>query len=207
MTVPLQPGGQAIVVTDAIVLMEGSPELDATVMGARTLCTVQSGKLLVEVGNASKKNVLLRKYMTVAVTFLETTVPSGVDSLPTNEESPAPISVLSATTNDKGNSSNATPKLKKVSKKELEVDFEGSKLSKGQQRLLKEVLERFHDMFVETSMTPGRTDLLEFSLDTGSSPPIKRSPCRVSKVEGDVMEAELQQYLSLVTYAPLRVPG
>ncbi|OWY93652.1 hypothetical protein PHMEG_00036875, partial [Phytophthora megakarya] len=73
LTVRLRPGGQAIVVTDVIgnlpegatVLVEGSPELDATVLVARTLCTVQSGRLLVEVCNASTEDVLLKKGTTV----------------------------------------------------------------------------------------------------------------------------------------------
>ncbi|OWZ13531.1 Retrovirus-related Pol Polyprotein from transposon 412 [Phytophthora megakarya] len=55
-------------------------------------------------------------------------------------------------------------------------------------------------------MTPGRTDLLEFSIDTGSSPPTKQRPYRVSKAEGDVMEAELQQYLSLGHIRPSTSP-
>ncbi|OWY98524.1 hypothetical protein PHMEG_00030695, partial [Phytophthora megakarya] len=109
---------------------------------------------------------------------METEVPSGIDSQPTHEECPASNwvdSVLSATTNDKGDRSKAMPQLEKVSKVELEVDFNGSKLNKEQQHLLKEVLYLFRDMFVDTSMTPGRPDW----------------------AEGDVMEAELQQYLSL----------
>ncbi|OWY95618.1 hypothetical protein PHMEG_00034328, partial [Phytophthora megakarya] len=205
--------GKANAVTDVIgtvpegatVLVEGSPELDATVMVARTLCTVQSGKRLVDVCNVSTEDVLLRKGTTVTVTSLvpesafgfemETEMPSGIDSQPTHEECPASNwvdSVLSATTNDKGNRSKAMPQLEKVSKVELEVDFNGSKLNKEQQHLLKEVLYLFRDMFVDTSMTPGRPDWLEFSINTGPSLPIKQRPNRVSKAEGDVMEAELQ---------------
>jgi hypothetical protein len=61
-------------------------------------------------------------------------------------------------------------------------------------------------MFVETSMTPGRTDLLEFEIDTGTHPPIKQRPYRVSKAEGDVMGAEIQQYLSLGHIRPSTSP-
>ncbi|OWZ13530.1 putative membrane protein [Phytophthora megakarya] len=119
--VRLRPGGQAIVVTDVIgnlpegatVLVEESPELDATVLVTRTLCTVQSGRLLVEVCTASTEDVLLKKGTTVAVASLVpdsafgfekgTEVPSDADSHPTNKGCPASDwvdSVLSATTND-----------------------------------------------------------------------------------------------------------
>ncbi|KAI9998289.1 hypothetical protein PInf_002664 [Phytophthora infestans] len=75
---------------------------------------------------------------------------------------------------------------------ELEVDLKSSKLGDEQRELFREVLQPFKDMFVETSMRPGRTDLLEFSIDTGDHAPIKQPPYRVSKAEGDVMESEIQ---------------
>ncbi|KAG3087723.1 hypothetical protein PI124_g20938 [Phytophthora idaei] len=87
--------------------------------------------------------------------------------------------------------------LGKVKLEALKVDLAGSKLSKEQQQLIRDLLETFRDLFGETSMTPGRTDLLEFSIDTGAHPPIKQRLYRVSKAEGDIMEAEIQQYLSL----------
>ncbi|OWZ08940.1 hypothetical protein PHMEG_00018440 [Phytophthora megakarya] len=74
------------------------------------------------------------------------------------------------------------------------------------QHLLKELLEQFKDMFVETPMTSGLTDLLEVLIDTGSNLPIKPRPYRVPKAEGDVMEAELQQYLDLRHIRPSTIP-
>eukprot|EP00644_Phytophthora_capsici_P019150 jgi/Phyca11/133060/e_gw1.310.9.1 len=61
-------------------------------------------------------------------------------------------------------------------------------------------------MFVESSMKPGRTHLLEFEIDTGGHPPIKQRPYRVSKAEGDVMEGEVQQYLDLGLIQPSSSP-
>ncbi|KAG3115408.1 hypothetical protein PI125_g5568 [Phytophthora idaei] len=52
-------------------------------------------------------------------------------------------------------------------------------------------------MFVESSKKAGRTELLRFGIDTGNSPPIKQLPYRVSLAEGEVMEAEISQYLDL----------
>ncbi|OWZ08239.1 hypothetical protein PHMEG_00019251 [Phytophthora megakarya] len=52
-------------------------------------------------------------------------------------------------------------------------------------------------MFVESSKKSGRTDLLKFEIDTGSNPPFKSQPYRVSGAEGEVMESEIQQYLDL----------
>ncbi|KAE8914090.1 hypothetical protein PF002_g2922 [Phytophthora fragariae] len=61
-------------------------------------------------------------------------------------------------------------------------------------------------MFVESSKKPGRTDLLQFEIDTGDSAPIKQQPYRVSLAEGDVMEAEIQQYLGLNLIRPSTSP-
>ncbi|OWY98689.1 hypothetical protein PHMEG_00030484 [Phytophthora megakarya] len=47
---------------------------------------------------------------------------------------------------------------------------------------------------------------MEFSIDTGTSPPIKSQPYRVSNAEGDVMEAEINQYLGLNLIRPSTSP-
>ncbi|GMG15135.1 unnamed protein product [Phytophthora fragariaefolia] len=39
--------------------------------------------------------------------------------------------------------------------------------------------------------------MAKFSIDTGTHAPVKQRPYRVSQAEGDVMEAEMQQYLEL----------
>ncbi|KAE8972532.1 hypothetical protein PR003_g27462 [Phytophthora rubi] len=52
-------------------------------------------------------------------------------------------------------------------------------------------------MFVESSKKPGRPDLLKFQIDTGDNPPIKQQPYRVSYAEGEIMEADIQQYMEL----------
>ncbi|OWZ04432.1 hypothetical protein PHMEG_00023673 [Phytophthora megakarya] len=172
-TVRLWRGGQALVVTDRIVavpedttvLVEGLP--DSTVLVTRTLCSVQCGKLLVEVCNAFIEDVVIRKDTTVAMATLVPDPAFAYGSEVTNDES----SVITAS-------------LDKGLREELEVDFEGSKLTSEQQRLLKDLLEQFRDMFDRDV------------LDSGTRP-FKQKPYRVSKVEGDVMEAELQPYLSL----------
>jgi hypothetical protein len=98
------------------------------------------------------------------------------------------------------------PELEKVLDEELNVDFEGSKLGDEQQQLMRGLLGEFKAMFGETSMTPGRTDLLEFEIDSGTHPPIKPRLYRVSKAEGGVMEAEIQQYQSLGHIRPSTSP-
>ncbi|KAE8999432.1 hypothetical protein PR002_g18458 [Phytophthora rubi] len=77
------------------------------------------------------------------------------------------------------------------------ADFSESRLSTKQKSLFRSELSRFRDMFVESSKKPGRTDLLKFRVVTGDSPPIKQQPYRVSYAEGEIMEAEIQQYLEL----------
>ncbi|KAE9032775.1 hypothetical protein PR003_g9600 [Phytophthora rubi] len=80
---------------------------------------------------------------------------------------------------------------------EMEADFSESPLSTEQKTLFRSELSRFWDMFVESSKKPERMDLLKFLVDTGDSPPMKQKPYRVSYAEGEIMEAEIQQYLEL----------
>ncbi|KAE9347368.1 hypothetical protein PF008_g7833 [Phytophthora fragariae] len=227
-TVRLRPGGQALVVTevqgkapeDATVLIEGLQEVDATVRVARTLCTVNDGKVLVEVCNTSTEEVIISKdtLLAVATVVPETAFASSVSTdggkTPASEESrtkpeekPSWIdSILSAAATGASSSQGTMPELEKVLQEELNVDFSDSKLNEEQRALLRSLIELFCDMFVETSMTPGRTDLLQFSVDTGTHSPIKQRPYRVSKAEGDVMEAEIQQYLKLGHIRPSTSP-
>ncbi|KAH9088485.1 hypothetical protein LEN26_019472 [Aphanomyces euteiches] len=65
---------------------------------------------------------------------------------------------------------------------------------------------KFSDIFVDSSKAPGRTHLIEFSIDTGNNPPIRSVPYRTSKAEGDIMEAELNQYLDLGLIRPSKSP-
>ncbi|POM75025.1 Hypothetical protein PHPALM_7922 [Phytophthora palmivora] len=73
-TIRVCPGGQALVVSEVrgqasdgqTVLVEGVPGLDGTVRVARTLCTVNQGKLLVEVCNASSEELIIKKGTLVA---------------------------------------------------------------------------------------------------------------------------------------------
>ncbi|KAE9280634.1 hypothetical protein PF001_g24140 [Phytophthora fragariae] len=226
--VRLRPGGQALVVTDVMgqapdettVLIEGLPELDANVKIARTLCTVHEGKAIVEVCNASTEDLVLSKGTALAAA---TVVPkSAFDSLnadqesPTSESNPTPCgsggrttwvdSVISAAAAATTPSQDPMPGLDAAREAELDVDFTDSKLGGEQRVLLADLLGSFRDMFVETSLKPGRTDLLEFSIDTGTQAPIKQRPYRVSQAEEDVMEAEVQQYLELNLIRPSTSP-
>ncbi|KAG2772026.1 hypothetical protein PC129_g16309 [Phytophthora cactorum] len=97
--------------------------------------------------------------------------------------------------------------LEKVNPEALKDAFTGSKLNKEHQQLIRDLIETFRDLFVETSMTPGRTDLLAFSIDTRAHPPIKQRSYRVSKAEGDLMESAIQPYLSLGHIRPSISPS
>ncbi|POM79950.1 Hypothetical protein PHPALM_2272, partial [Phytophthora palmivora] len=186
-TIRIRPGGQVLVVAEVLgetdeastVLVEGWPELDCTVQVARTLCTVHSKTVVVEVCNSSTEAVVIKKDSEKKAVY---------DNL---------RGVYSTTKAGRSVSSvdESTPTVGKELHQGLDVDFSDSTLGDEQKRLFKEVLESFTDLFVETSLKPGRTDFLEFSIDTGDHPPIKQRPYRVSKAEGDVMEAEIQQYL------------
>ncbi|KAE9302984.1 hypothetical protein PR003_g22126, partial [Phytophthora rubi] len=226
--VRLRPGGQALVVTDVMgqapdettVLIEGLPELDANVKIARTLCTVHEGKAIVEVYNGSTEDLVLSKGTTLAAA---TVVPKSVfDSLNADQESPTTESdqmpsgsggrttwvdsVISAAAAATTPSQDPMPGLDAAKEAELDVDFTDSKLGGEQRVLLADLLGSFRDMFVETSHKLGRTDLLQFSIDTGRQAPIKQRPYRVSQAKGYVMEAEVQQYLELNLIRPSTSP-
>ncbi|KAE8960690.1 hypothetical protein PR001_g30303 [Phytophthora rubi] len=196
---------------ETTVLIEGLPELDANVKIARTLCTVHEGKAVVEVCNASTEDLVLSKGTALAAA---TVVPkSAFDSLNADQESPTTESdqmpsgsggrttwvdsVISAAAAATTPSQDPMPGLDTAKEAELDVDFTDSKLGGEQRVLFADLLGSFRDMFVETCLKPGRTDLLEFSIDTGTQAPIKQRLYRVSQAEGDVMEAEVQQYLEL----------
>ncbi|KAH9078114.1 hypothetical protein Ae201684P_019215 [Aphanomyces euteiches] len=90
--------------------------------------------------------------------------------------------------------------------KELPIDWADSSLSVEQRELLRKTLLDFADIFVDTSKAPGRTHLVEFSIDTGDSAPIRSAPYRTSKAEHDIMEAEINQYQDLGLIRPSKSP-
>ncbi|KAG4042192.1 hypothetical protein PC123_g22310 [Phytophthora cactorum] len=224
-TMHLPPGGQALVRTEVqgrapdglTVLVKGLPDLDATLKVARALCCGEGGQLVVEVCNALTEDMVIKKGTQLAAASV---VPeSAFENLPmyagddvTENVSSAPHStswvdaVISAVAKTVGQSSDPMPELEEVLQEELDIDFSSSKLSEEQQSLMRALLESFRDMFVETSMNPGRTDLMEFSIDTGKHPPLKQRPYRVSKAEGGVKEAEIQKYLELKFIRPSMNP-
>ncbi|KAE8877985.1 hypothetical protein PF005_g16704 [Phytophthora fragariae] len=228
-TVRIRPGGQALVVTDGLgevaeettVLVEGLVDLDASVRVARSLCTVHDKKVVVEVCSPSteemviKKGTLLAAVSVVPESAFETTVSSPADEsepfspgekAPAKHESDWIHATIAASSQTTDASPDAMPELDKVLQAELKIDFSDSKLGDEQKELFSDLLGSFKDMFVETSIKPGRADLLEFSIDTGDSAPIKQRPYRVSKAEGDVMESEIQQYQEVSLIRPSSSP-
>ncbi|GMF27675.1 unnamed protein product [Phytophthora fragariaefolia] len=215
-TVRIRPGGQAPVVTDVLgevaedttVLVEGLVDLDASVRVARSLCNVHDKKVVVDVCNPSTEEMVIKRgTLLVAVSIVPESVfeASSIPS-PTAESEPfssernastkresdwihATIAASSRTTDAYPD---AIQELDEVLQAELNIDLSDSKLGDEQKELFSDLLGSFKAMFVETSMKPGRTDLLEFSIDTGDSAQINQRPYRVSKAEGDVMESEIQ---------------
>ncbi|KAI9988719.1 hypothetical protein PInf_022181 [Phytophthora infestans] len=224
-TIRLRPGGQARAIAEiqgqlvdgATVLVEGLAELDDSIKVARTLCTVYDDQVIMEVCNPSIEDAVVKRSTRLAsVTVIpETALPRGttaslkheaarpgeaqtMDRKPQDHWVHSVISVSSEVAKE------SVPGLDRVPKEMLRVDLDESKLGSEQKRIFTKFLQPFKEMFVETSMCPGRTSLLEFSIDTGEHPPIKQPPYRVSKAEGDVMKSEIQEYL---TYNPLQALG
>ncbi|OWY93302.1 putative membrane protein, partial [Phytophthora megakarya] len=137
-TVRLQPGGQAIVVTELV----GNVPEDTT-----------SGKLVVEVCNASTEDVIIRKGTTVAVATL---VPEAAftygdnnpsaDASSQNQVSRSTREVISAASGVENDNFTWAPQTDNTLHDELEVDFNSSKLSLEQQKLLQDLLYQFKDI-------------------------------------------------------------
>ncbi|KAH9102372.1 hypothetical protein AeMF1_021032, partial [Aphanomyces euteiches] len=85
------------------------------------------------------------------------------------------------------------------------INWEGSSLDPLQRETLRQLLLEF-DLFVTTSKAPGRTDRIRCTINTGDATPIKSAPFRVSQKEGELMEAEIQQYLDLGLIRPSTSP-
>ncbi|KAG3093845.1 hypothetical protein PI125_g16709 [Phytophthora idaei] len=138
--------GVADVEEETTVLVEGLPELDATVKVARTLCTDQSGKHLVGVRNASTEEVVVRRGTMVAVATVESDSALGFEGEDPNEEAENSVwvdAVISAAAAASTESRDPMPGLDKLMREALDVDFGDYKLSDEQNRLMRELLELF----------------------------------------------------------------
>ncbi|KAE9235087.1 hypothetical protein PF004_g9198 [Phytophthora fragariae] len=181
---------------NATVLIEGLPELEPLLKVARSLCSVQEGQTIVEICNTSYEDLVIRKDTALAAATVvpdsafSTASPVGTSSAVSTHSDPRESQahldlndVIGATVVNKDPPNNPMPGLDEAYQAELEADFTDSKLGGEQQGLLRSLLGDFRDRFVETSLKLGRTDLLEFSIDTGAHPPIKQRPYRVSNAE------------------------
>ncbi|OWZ22340.1 hypothetical protein PHMEG_0002965 [Phytophthora megakarya] len=174
---------------DTTVLVEGITGGDDSLRIARTLCTVQDGQVIVEICNASTEELVIKENAQAAVAAV---VPVSAFQLERELTS--------------GDTSNVSKALAESSGDALKVDFSDSDMNDEQYELFAKMLNGFKDLFVETSKRPGRTDLLNFKIDTGTHAPINQQPYRVSRVEGEVMEAEMDQYTDLGLIRPSMSP-
>ncbi|KAE8975166.1 hypothetical protein PF011_g24587 [Phytophthora fragariae] len=219
---------QALVTTNVIgdvgdkatVLVEGSLGLPPTLCVARTLFTVHKGQVIVEVCNASTDEYWIRKGTVAAATSV---IP---ESAFTPVEPPAKRPALTKSVSGDLKEGVAAETVKTMSEgrpdrpaeiveapkpeippdKGMEADFSDSALSDEQKSLFQDELNGFCDMFVGSSKKPGRAELLKFEIDTGDSKPIKQQPYRVSGAEGEVTEAEVDQYLEMGFICPSHSP-
>ncbi|KAE8970769.1 hypothetical protein PR001_g27106 [Phytophthora rubi] len=223
-SVRLPPFGQALVTTRVVgsigdkstVLVEGSLGLPPTLCVARSLGTVKDGQVIVEVCNASTDEYWIRKGTVIASTSVipesafESATVEQKGTVPADDNEPGvecAAFVSEARKPDVGEKVKASkPDVPPEKSEGMEADFSESKLSVEQKELFQAELDGFRSMFVDSSKEPGRTDLLQFEIDTGNSAPIKQQPYRVSLAEGEVKEAEVQQYLELNLIRPSNSP-
>ncbi|GMF42734.1 unnamed protein product [Phytophthora fragariaefolia] len=223
-SVRLPPRGQALVRTrvvgdvaeKAVVLVEGSLGLPPSLCVARTLCTVEDGLVVVEVCNASTDECWIRRGTVVASASVipasafnpEATTTGG--TVTTEDEQSVEAGVKSVSEEREegvGEKVKASkPDVPPDKGSGMKADFSQSKLSSEQKELFQAELDCIRSLFVESLKKPGRTDLLQFEIDTDDSAPIKQPPYRVSLTEGEIMEAEIQQYLELNLIRPSNSP-
>ncbi|ETI39663.1 hypothetical protein F443_14763 [Phytophthora nicotianae P1569] len=195
----------------SVVLVEGVSGADNLLRVARTLCTVTDGTVLVEVCNASTEGVEVEAGAYLAAV---TIVPESAFTAENLKREGTPENISAVLSASSGNAETRVGKeeaemtavMKDGDEDDFEVDFQDSSLGAEQRRLFVEMLKDLRDLFVETSKKPGRTELLKFSIDTGTHAPIKQPPYRVSKAVGDVMESEIQEYLDLGLIRPSTSP-
>ncbi|KAG2900394.1 hypothetical protein PC117_g21988 [Phytophthora cactorum] len=195
----------------AVELVEGVPGSDELLTIARTLCTVTDGTVLVEVCNASTEEIEIKAGAYAAAV---TIVPKSAftTNVPRRDGTSRDISAVLSAINVNASAKAGTVEaemagaMDSAGEDDFEVDFQDSSLGAELRRLFAEMLKGMKDLFVETSKKPGRTELLKFSIDTGTHLPIKQPPYRVSKAEGDVMGSETQEYLDLGLIGPSTSP-
>lgn len=178
---------------DDVALVEGAVELPPTLGIARLLCTVGEGKVIVEVCNASTDEYWIRKGTAVASA---TIVPKSAFNHedPPGEEEPKGKNVpteglesfvtMSVTEGQGeevcGETRTSKPDVPPDKDVNATADFFESDLSVEQKTLFRSELNGFYDMFVESLMKPGRTEMLYFKVDTSNSPrsSSSRTECR-----------------------------
>ena len=172
---------------------------------ANTLCTVNQNLVLVEIINLSDKEVVIERDKVIA----------NISVIPENYLNFLSEDGATKTKNykddDRGRVSLKSNRIKVSTEEahylnvvstekilgELAINFKDTKLNLIQQEALRNELLAFKDIFVDTSKQPGRTDMLEFEIDTEAASPIKQHPYKVTKAEEEIMSAEIKQYLDL----------
>ncbi|OWY94743.1 hypothetical protein PHMEG_00035445 [Phytophthora megakarya] len=194
-SVRLPPLDQALVLTNLIVeTPEGCAVLVGAVMNlppalgvARSLSTIKDGQVIVEICNASTEEYWVKKGTTFAAASVVPDAAFNFEKgapLSQDTEGPSPVAATTEerfdNTPNEDRSEDPTIPDSVVS---VKADFTSSDLSDEQKELFQAELDRFGDMFVESSKKPPRTDLLKFEIDTGNRPPFKSQPYRVSGAE------------------------
>ncbi|KAH9085757.1 hypothetical protein Ae201684P_005459 [Aphanomyces euteiches] len=196
-------------------LLEGNPPSSALLHVAAALYrTNPSRTVLLEVANPSDSPIhlpahaILGTWMALPTNHLKSTIDSHDSrAQPDNDQSSNTTDEPRRVLTQIGGPGVVCPVQSETTPtKELPIDWTESSLSIEQRELLRKTLMKFSDIFVDSSKAPGRTHLIEFSIDTGNNPPIRSVPYRTSKSEGDIMEAELNQYLDLGLIRPSKSP-
>ena len=94
--------------------------------------------------------------------------------------------------------STETPEVKPEQKVDTSSDFQDTispDLTEIQQSQLTNLLQKYRDVFAFTSAELGRTDLVQHTIDTGDSPPVRQRPYRTSPVNRQEIDRQVEEML------------
>ncbi|XP_075910632.1 uncharacterized protein LOC142906516 [Petromyzon marinus] len=83
---------------------------------------------------------------------------------------------------------------------------ENASLSTGERQQLRELIERFTDVFSQSKFDLGRTTLLEYHIDTGDSAPIRLNSHRFSPAEKEHVRSVVDEMLVVDIVSPSTSP-
>ena len=172
------PGKPVDIIQSTVGLIEPNPKFTQKtgLMVGKTLVDVNKGELPIRMANLSKEPYTLYRN-TIAATYETVTIPEikNVETISTNDQH-----------NFDYSSTEVPPHLTDMYEKATKH------LSAKQRDEVRELLLKHSNLFSKSDDDLGRTHLVEHTIDTGTSKPIKQAPYRVPLAKRLIAEQEIK---------------